>query len=422
MRPILFVTLIAAATTSIPRPAHARQADGRWVGRRVVTLFGAAFRPADRGANDRPTSEDLGRPGREHQDFRVYRVESVDGPWLLVAAEKDSVRGWVATGQVLLLDQAITYYTSLIDSDSTATESYSRRGLIWAEKGELDLALADYDEAIRLDPTRAVVYLNRGIVRRDRKEYARALVDLDKAIELDPDYARSYLNRGMLWALKHEHDLALADFDRAIRLDPRSSWAHNNRGVSRQEKKEYDRALADYDEAIRLDPRNATAYLNRSAIRRVKREYAGALDDIDRAIRLDPADPSGYNARSWLRATCPEARYRDGEGAVDDALRSVRLRKEKDPFDLGTLAAAYAERGDFARAVEVQAKAQALYKKESDLKDGRARLDVFKGGKPFREADGESDRTAQVPPDRVDDASRTGDGRSDTSAGHATVH
>jgi hypothetical protein len=54
-------------------------------------------------------------------------------------------------------------------------------------------------------------------------------------------------------------------------------------------------------------------------------------------------------------------------------------------------AAAYAERGDFARAVEVQANAQAIYKKESDLKNGRARLEVYKAGKPLREATGGSE-------------------------------
>ena len=406
MRPVLFATFISAATAAVSGSGYAQQAGGGWVGARVVTLIGATIRPVDGALGDRATSGAPARPGKEQRDFHVYRVESAEGPWLLIVAEKESVRGWVEASLVLPLDQAIGYYSSRIAADPTNPASYSQRGLILAETGELDLALADDDEAIRLDPTREVVYLNRGVVHCRRKDYIRAMVDFDKAIELDPDYARSYLDRGMLWAGKHDHDRAIADFDRAIRLDPKSSWASNNRGVSRQEKKEYDRALADYDRAIRLDPRNALAYLNRSSVRRALGDYDAALADIGRAIRLDPRDPRGYNARSWLQATCPEARYRHGKGAVDDAIRAAGLRTEKDASDLAALAAAYAERCDYARAIETQARAQLLYKQEIDLKDGRVRLELYKAGKPFREAvrDGfaSDDRMPRVNPRRAD--------------------
>ena len=56
-------------------------------------------------------------------------------------------------------------------------------------------------------------------------------------------------------------------------------------------------------------------------------------------------------------ATCPEAKYRDGGKAVESATRACELTKWKSSEFLNTLAAAYAESGDFDAAVTWQTRA-----------------------------------------------------------------
>jgi hypothetical protein len=54
---------------------------------------------------------------------------------------------------------------------------------------------------------------------------------------------------------------------------------------------------------------------------------------------------------------------------------------------LGTLAAAYAERGDFKEAVKWQQKAIDLgYEDKDDMEHARLRLKPFELGKPYRAA------------------------------------
>jgi tetratricopeptide (TPR) repeat protein len=86
-----------------------------------------------------------------------------------------------------------------------------------------------------------------------------------------------------------------------------------------------------------------------------------------------------------MEATCPDAKYRDGKKAVDDGKRACELTAWRDAHALDTLAAAYAEAGDFQNAVKWQEKAVALYP-ASSKSELRSRLDLYKAHKPYRDA------------------------------------
>src|SRR5262245_9318985 len=205
------------------------------------------------------------------------------------------------------------------------------------------------------------------------------------SIRANPDDPHGYTMRAIIRREeKNEHDIALGDLNEAIRLDPTSAASYNNRGVARERKKEYDGAIADFDEAIRLDPKSALAYSNRGLAREAKGEYDGALADFDEAIRLDPRSAEAYNTRAWVWATCPEAKYRDGRRAIESATRACELSGWKDANHLDTLAAAYAEAGDFEAAVERQSRANALFSDAGAKAAGQERLELYREKKPYR--------------------------------------
>jgi tetratricopeptide (TPR) repeat protein len=196
----------------------------------------------------------------------------------------------------------------------------------------------------------------------------------------------AYNNRGIAWSHKKDYDRAIADFNEAIRLDPNDATAYNNRGWAWSNKKDYDRAIADYSEAIRLDPKYALAYNNRGWAWSNKKDYDRAIADYNEAIRLDPKFASAYNAVAWLRATCPEEKYRDGKKAVESATKACELSEWKERNHLDTLAAAYAEIGDFDHAVEWQQKTIALSPStDANLSAYKERLALYKDKKPYRQ-------------------------------------
>jgi tetratricopeptide (TPR) repeat protein len=126
---------------------------------------------------------------------------------------------------------------------------------------------------------------------------------------------------------------------------------HNNRGLALRDLGEFDKALAAYDEAVRLAPNSASAYHN----------------------------------RAWLRATCPDQRFRDGRKALEDAKTACDLHSWKDYRSLTSLAAAYAELGEFNNAIESQRQAIDVAP-DADKKKLQPRLELYQAGKPYREA------------------------------------
>src|SRR5829696_3064008 len=113
--------------------------------------------------------------------------------------------------------------------------------------------------------------------------------------------------------------------------------------------------------------------------------YARALAGYEEAARLTPHDAEAHNDRAWLLATCPDARYRDGKRAVGSATRACELTNWRKSALLDTLAAAYAEAGDFARAARWQQETlDRTPEDDSDRKGFLHRLELYKAGNPYR--------------------------------------
>jgi serpin B len=244
---------------------------------------------------------------------------------------------------------------------------------------------------IRLDPQDSMALINRGNAWKHKEEYDNAIADFSEAIRLRPDDIPPYFNRGVTLHLMQEYDKAISDFDEVIRLDPQFSPAYRNRGDAWNEKDEYDNAISDFDEALRLSPEDAQSHVSRGSSWRAKGDFEAALADYNAAIRIDPQNARAHNSRAWLWATCPDERFRDGRQAVESAKSACELTEWKDHRYVDTLAAAYAEVGDFDNAVKTQTQAIALAGEEAEYE---SRLALYQERKAFREEEPDRPYTA----------------------------
>ena len=115
-------------------------------------------------------------------------------------------------------------------------------------------------------------------------------------------------------------------------------------------------------------------------------EYTNAVDILRQAILFDPNDDASCNYLAWIKATCSDASVRDGKEAVSAATKACELAEWKAWNWIDTLAAAYAEAGDFKRAIELEEQAlRTGNPSEPDQKQMRERIALYKQSRPFRD-------------------------------------
>jgi tetratricopeptide (TPR) repeat protein len=267
-----------------------------------------------------------------------------------------------------------------------AAPALMNRGNAYSATGDLDKALQDYNEAIRLDPENAGAYVNRALELARRGELEPAMEDYAKAITLKPQQWEAYFNRAAQLQRQGKFGDALVDLNEVARINPKFAGTHVNRGNIYVRQGKLDEAISDYNSALQLEPNRTEVYSSRADAFLRQKKYRQALADLQIAVQMTSKKPDvALNSLAWLRATCPKTETRDGKEAVELAMKACALSNWTYWGYIDTLAAAYAEAGDFKHAVKYQKQVLEMVKKSPDYSELQRRLAMYEKHKPYRE-------------------------------------
>ena len=286
------------------------------------------------------------------------------------------------------LDAAIAEFNRIIALNLTpqqASLAVMRRGTCYYAKHDLDRAIRDYDQALRLDPRNAAAYDNRANALEARGDISDAIKDYNESLRLNPRNPFAYLNRGSFLTEQGDFAGALADYAKALAINPREEAAHVGRAKIYLMRCKREEALKEANAAIAIAPGQAPVYSCRASVYMELRRYKEAEADIKKAMQLKYYDPTAaLTLFAWLRATCPDPHFRNGKQALEVA----RQRCQSTNFHqcLETLAAAYAETGDFDQAAKYETQAiEETPSRHPMFSEMKERLELYKNRKAFRD-------------------------------------
>jgi Zn-dependent protease len=130
----------------------------------------------------------------------------------------------------------------------------------------------------------------------------------------------------------------------------------------------------------------APTLTNRGQVRCRLGRWAEAITDYREALRVQPDFTSAQHNLAWVLAAGPVDALRNGPEAVAHATRACDATGWRDGSLLGTLAAAYAETGDFGQAIHWQERAiaDAAYRRMIGDAAASERLKLYEQGYALR--------------------------------------
>jgi Flp pilus assembly protein TadD len=200
------------------------------------------------------------------------------------------------------------------------------------------------------------------------------------------DNSIAHNNLGYVFLQRGQMDKAVAHFQKALEIEPDYEKAHYNLGTAFFQQGRLDEAIAQFQKALEIKPDYVDAHNNLGLALLQQGRMAEAITHYQKALDIKPDYPEIQNNLAWVLATCPQASLRNGNQAVELAIRANQLTGNKNPLLLRTLAAADAEAGRFSEAVETAQRALQLAEAQSNtaLADViRSELKLFQAGVPF---------------------------------------
>lgn len=328
-------------------------------------------------------------------------------------------------------DEAVELLDARIEKEDKNGMYYRVRAMVYRQKSYTDgisdadrdaanqQALQDLNKAIELDKRDAEALVMRGTLFYELEEFEKANRDISDSLLIRPDSVRGVMMRSMVAAQEGRFADAIADMEMLVRADPRNlDWIRQLASFYQLDKRPR-LAIQLLDQLVQTDKQDWAALRLRGDAKLSVNLHQEAVEDYETAItKLEEKrdtleaeefkqDYSGLlNNLAWVLATSPKEELRNGKRSVELGLKACEATDYKAAHILSTLAAGYAEVGDFENARKWAAKAVELGKEEGHEQTDQLQkeLESYEKDKPWREEQDteENEKPLAAPSDTID--------------------
>jgi hypothetical protein len=195
-------------------------------------------------------------------------------------------------------------------------------------------------------------------------------------------------NLGIIFLEKGQLDDAISKLQVAIDLRPENGPAHDNLAKAFLKKGQVAEAMVHYRKLLDIDPENVetrntvgTALIQQGHVKE-------AIDQWQDVLAIQPENGNAASNLAWVFATCPEDSIRDGARAVELGEKALRISAGKIAMIYKVLAAAYAENGRFADAIQTAQRGAELATNQGNhalAAELESSIALYQSGRPLRD-------------------------------------
>ena len=306
----------------------------------------------------------------------------------VIALEPDDPRVYEMLGLGFLfnnqLDAALETFNRSLEISPERESALSYRARIFLDQGKLDQALTDIDRALDLVVDNLSWRLIRAEIYWQQKKYGEALRDVEHVLTVDPKLVRAIRMRAAILAEDDQMSEAIAGLKRGLNILPENNGLLMYLALFYANNRQTSEALETYSNLLQRPVPKAPIHRNLGDLLLNVGRQSEAIANYDKALETEPNDSSVLNNLAWVLATSPDAELRDGKRSLKLAKRACEVTEYKEAHILSTLAAAYAENGDFPEAIRWSTEAVALGNRNVDEQLAKE-LKSYEEGKPWRE-------------------------------------
>ncbi len=216
-------------------------------------------------------------------------------------------------------------------------------------------------------------------------------------LAVTPNNYVAHNNLGVLLERRGQVDEAMSHYLQTLKIQSVNKQARHNLGLARAHtnlasallrKGDINDAIAHCNTALKLRPNFAEAQTALGNAFLQERALGEAIMHYEKSLSIAPETVVVLNNLALIFATCSDPSFRNGERAIQLATQADELSGRNNPSIVRTLAAAYAETGQFQKATETAKRALnlALAQKDTGLaNDARLDIDLYGLNLPRRE-------------------------------------
>jgi protein O-mannosyl-transferase len=301
------------------------------------------------------------------------------------------VLGLLTWRQCQMYTDAETLWRATLAGNPDAWVAHADLGNIFFQKGQVDEAMFQYHKSLAIQPNDILSLNNLGLILCQKERPDEAIVQFQKALDVMPDNALLCNNLGKALLAAGQQREAIVQFQKVLEQIPGDPLIHYNLGTALYQEGKVDEAIEHFRQTLKTQPDFSRAH-NRLGVALLQKGLVDeAIVHFQRAleIRSDFTNAWNYLGNAvWQLATSPNTSIRNGPKALALAQQLDRRSGGNNPATLDTLAAAYAETGQFPAAVDTAQRALvlALAQNNTALAETlRQQIKLFQAGSPFHD-------------------------------------